>query len=167
MLFLGFSGASDGQEPACNTGDRGLVPELGRSPRRGNGNPLQYSCLVNSMDIEIGRLQSMRLQSQTRLSDQYTNTQTRFFSFAVQIVSVLALGQPFIFLLCPVDIIMDFLSTFLLYGTKRSSRFISYIPAPVMLLLFLVSCEVVSDSFVTPWIVAHQVPRSTGLPRQE
>jgi len=31
MLFLGFSGASDGQEPACNTGDRGSTPGLGRS----------------------------------------------------------------------------------------------------------------------------------------
>ena len=70
----------------------------------------------------------------------YTHMKTRFFSFAVQIVSALALSHRFIFLLCPVDIIMDFLSTFLLSGPKRSSRFLSYIPAPVMLLLFLVNC---------------------------
>ena len=34
------------------TGDIGLIPESGRSPRGGNGNPLQYSCLENPMDRE-------------------------------------------------------------------------------------------------------------------
>ena len=38
------------QETACNAGDTSLIPELGRSPGKGNGNPLQYSCLENSMD---------------------------------------------------------------------------------------------------------------------
>ena len=44
------SGSSDGNESACNAGDPGLIPELGRSPGEGNGNPLRYSCLENSMD---------------------------------------------------------------------------------------------------------------------
>ena len=44
-----FPGGSNGKESACNTGDPDLIPELGRSPREGNGNPLQYSCLENSM----------------------------------------------------------------------------------------------------------------------
>ena len=35
---------------AGDIGDSGLIPGLGRSPREGNGNPLQYSCLENSMD---------------------------------------------------------------------------------------------------------------------
>ena len=35
---------------ACNAGDLGLIPGLGRSPGEGNGNPLQYSCLENPMD---------------------------------------------------------------------------------------------------------------------
>ena len=35
---------------ACNVGDLGLIPGLGRSPGEGNGNPLQYSCLENPMD---------------------------------------------------------------------------------------------------------------------
>ena len=39
-----------GKESACNTGDSGLIPESGRSPGEGNGNPLQYSCLENPMD---------------------------------------------------------------------------------------------------------------------
>jgi len=40
----------------------GSIPGLGRSPGEGNGNPLQYSCLENSMDRRAWRLQSMRLQ---------------------------------------------------------------------------------------------------------
>ena len=39
-----------GKESACNVGDMGLIPGLGRSPGEGNGNPLQYSCLENPMD---------------------------------------------------------------------------------------------------------------------
>ena len=39
-----------GKESAYNTGDSGLIPGSGRSPGEGNGNPLQYSCLENSMD---------------------------------------------------------------------------------------------------------------------
>ena len=38
---------SDGKEFACSTGDLGSIPGLRRSPREGNGNPLQYSCLEN------------------------------------------------------------------------------------------------------------------------
>ena len=41
---------SDGKGSACNTGDLGLIPGSGRTPGEGNGNPLQYSCLENSMD---------------------------------------------------------------------------------------------------------------------
>ena len=45
-----FPGGSDGKEIACNAGDPGSDPGLGRSPGEGNGYPLQYSCLKNSMD---------------------------------------------------------------------------------------------------------------------
>ena len=45
-----FLGSSDGKESACNAGDPGSIPGLGRSPGEGNGNPLQYSCLENTMD---------------------------------------------------------------------------------------------------------------------
>ena len=47
IALLGFPGGSDGKESACNAGDLGLIPWLGRSPGRGHGNPLQYSCLGN------------------------------------------------------------------------------------------------------------------------
>ena len=46
---MGFPSASDGKESACNVGDLGSIPGLlGRSPGRGHGNPLQYSCLENT-----------------------------------------------------------------------------------------------------------------------
>ena len=49
-LFMDFSGGSDSKESAYNTGGLGLIPGLERSPKEGNGNPLQNSCLENSMD---------------------------------------------------------------------------------------------------------------------
>ena len=45
-----FPGGSDGKASACNAGQPGSIPESVRSPGEGNGNPLQYSCLENSMD---------------------------------------------------------------------------------------------------------------------
>ena len=45
-----LAGGSDSKESACNAGDLGLTPGLGRSPGEGNGYPHQYSCLENSMD---------------------------------------------------------------------------------------------------------------------
>ena len=46
----GFPGGSVGKVSACNEGEPCLIPGLGRSSGEGNGNPLQYSCLKNSMD---------------------------------------------------------------------------------------------------------------------
>ena len=51
--YVGFPDGSVDKESACNAGNTGVVgtiPELGRSPRVGHGNSLQYSCLENSMD---------------------------------------------------------------------------------------------------------------------
>ena len=45
-----FPWCSDGKASSYNAGDPSSVPELGRSAREGNGNPLQYSCLENPMD---------------------------------------------------------------------------------------------------------------------
>ena len=47
---MGFPGNSNSKESVCNDGDLGSMPELGRSPGRGHGNPFQYSCLENPMD---------------------------------------------------------------------------------------------------------------------
>ena len=43
----GFPGGSYGKESACNVGDLGSIPGLGRAPGGGHGKPLQYSCLEN------------------------------------------------------------------------------------------------------------------------
>ena len=63
-LVQGFPYGSDGKESTCNAGEPGLIPVSGRPPGEGNGYPLQYSGLENSMDggawIE---------KSWTRLSD--------------------------------------------------------------------------------------------------
>ena len=47
-IFEGFPGGSDVKEPACSAGDTDSTPGSGRSPGKGNGNPLQYSCLEKS-----------------------------------------------------------------------------------------------------------------------
>ena len=49
----GFPGGSTGKDSACNAGDLGSIPGLGRSPGEGNGYPLQYSGLENSMDYTV------------------------------------------------------------------------------------------------------------------
>ena len=50
LLTMGFPGGSDGKESTCNAGDLSSIPVLGKSPGEGNGFPLQYSGLENSMD---------------------------------------------------------------------------------------------------------------------
>ena len=48
--WKGFPGSLDGKEFTCNSGGLGLILGTGRSRGEGNGYPLQYSCLENSMD---------------------------------------------------------------------------------------------------------------------
>ena len=52
QTFLCYTGGSEGTESAFSSADPDSVPGLGRSPGKGNGNPLQYFCLENSMDRE-------------------------------------------------------------------------------------------------------------------
>ena len=49
-MMEGFPGGSGVKASACNVGDQGLIPGLGRPPGEVNGNLLQYSCLENTMD---------------------------------------------------------------------------------------------------------------------
>ena len=70
-LKWGFPCGSAGKESACNVGDLGLIPGLGRSPGEGKGSPLQYSGLENSMDCTVNGVS----KSQTRLSDFHSLTQ--------------------------------------------------------------------------------------------
>ena len=67
VLFtgLGFPCGSTDKEPACNVGDPGLIPGLGRSPGEGKGYPLQSSGLENPMDCTVHGI----AKSRTRMSD--------------------------------------------------------------------------------------------------
>ena len=66
----GFPGDSDGKESACNAGEPSSIPRLGRSPGKGNGKPLQYSCLEDPMDGgDWGATVHGVTKSQTWLSD--------------------------------------------------------------------------------------------------
>ena len=62
-------GGLDGKESTCNAGDAGSNPGMGRSPGEGNDNPLQYSCLENSMDRGAWRATVHGSQSQIQLSN--------------------------------------------------------------------------------------------------
>ena len=65
QVSVGFPCGSAGKESACNAGDLGSIPGLGRSPGEGKGYPLQYSGLENSMDCIVHGV----AKSRTRLSD--------------------------------------------------------------------------------------------------
>ena len=69
---MGFPDGSDSKESACNAGNPGLIPGSESSPRGGNGNPLQYSCLENSMDRGAWWVTVHGVaKSWTRLSNQH------------------------------------------------------------------------------------------------
>ena len=65
MSTMDFPGGSDGKESACNEGNLGSIPGLGRSPGEGKDYPLQYSSLENSLDCIVHGV----AKSQTQLSD--------------------------------------------------------------------------------------------------
>ena len=65
---MGFPSGSAGKESACNVGDLGLIPGLGRSPGEGNSYPPQYSGLENTMDYIV----LVVTKSQMRLSLHFT-----------------------------------------------------------------------------------------------
>ena len=62
---MGFPGGLAGKEAACNAGDLGSIPRLGRSPGEGKGYPFQSSGLENSMDCIVHGV----AKSRTQLSD--------------------------------------------------------------------------------------------------
>ena len=65
MKWMGFPCVSAGKESACNAGDLGSIPGLGRSPGEGKGYPLQYTGLEDSVDCIVHGV----TKSQTQLSD--------------------------------------------------------------------------------------------------
>ena len=70
VWFRGFPSGSDSQESTCHAGDQDSISVLGRSLREGTGNPLQYSCLENPMDIQsMGSQRSDTTEWLTHQSD--------------------------------------------------------------------------------------------------
>ena len=90
VVLSGFPGSSAGKESACNVGDMGSIPGLGRSPGEGNGNPLQCSCLENSMDRGAWTMGSRRV------GHDWATVTFHFHTLFVWIVIGLAklFGQP-------------------------------------------------------------------------
>ena len=86
---MGFPCDSDGKESACNAGDLGLIPGLGRSPGEGKGYPLQYSGLENSMDCIVHGV----AKSQTRLSDFHFTSVFKWAFLIVQSIQTLPAMQ--------------------------------------------------------------------------
>ena len=62
LVFLGFPCVSAGKESVCSAGNLGSIPGLARSPGEGNGYPLQYSGLENSMDCIVHGVTKSRIQ---------------------------------------------------------------------------------------------------------
>ena len=74
-MLWGFPGGTDGKESAYNTGDISSVSGFGRCPGEGNGYPLRYSCLENSMDRGAWQATVYVIsKSQKQLSDQHTHS---------------------------------------------------------------------------------------------
>ena len=73
-MHWGFPGGLDGKESACNAGELSSIPGSGRALVEGNGNPLQYSCLENSIDRGAWRATVHGVtKNQTQLSDKHLN----------------------------------------------------------------------------------------------
>ena len=87
LEYLGFPDGSAGKESACNAGDLSSVPELGRSPGGGHGNPLQDSGLENSMDYIVHGV--------TKSWIQLSNFQKKMLLMFIHVVTCVT--DPFLF----------------------------------------------------------------------
>ena len=69
-----FPGGSDSKESACSAGDPRSIPGSGKSPGEGNGNPVQYSCLENSIDKVAWRAKVHGGHKEADTTEQLTHT---------------------------------------------------------------------------------------------
>ena len=94
-FYTGFPSSSVVKNPPANAGDAGLIPSLGRSPKGGNGNPLQYSCLEISMDRGTWWTAVHAVsKSQTRFSDQTTMNNMCLYMLCVCILQTIWRWSP-------------------------------------------------------------------------
>ena len=82
--ILDFLGDSVGKESTCNAGDLDLIPGLRRSSGEGNGNPLQYSCLENSMGRGVRWATVHGVTKESDTTDQLNNSNK----------TILTVGEP-------------------------------------------------------------------------
>ena len=172
---MSFPGDSSGKEPAwqCRTqGDSGSIPELGRSPGGGHGNPLHYSCLEDPMDKGTWQATVHRVtQSQTQPRQLGTRT-CLFTVFLVQqsdsVLNIHAakLLQSCLTLCDPID------------GSPPGSAFPGILQARTLDRVAIslsnawkwkVKVKSLSHVrlFATPWAATYQAPPSMGFSRQE
>ena len=88
-IALGFPGGSDGKASAYNVGDLGSIHGSGRHPGGGNGNPLLYSCLENSME------RSLVGYSPWGLKDSETTERLTSFSLSRLVLAFLQVASLF------------------------------------------------------------------------
>ena len=157
VSLMGCPNSSDGKASTCNAGDRDSVPLLGRFPGEGNDDPLQYSCLENSIDRGVWRAIVCGITKS--LTWRMTHTHIHNMSAAAKLHQ-----------LCPI-----------LYDPIDGSPLGSTVPG----ILQTRTLEWVATSFnawkwkvkvkslshvrlcATPWTAAPQAPLSMGFSRQE
>ena len=74
LAILDFTGGSDSKESACNVGDLGSIPGLGRSSAEEDGSPLQDSCLENFMDRGAWQATTHGVKKELDMTEQAANT---------------------------------------------------------------------------------------------
>ena len=111
----GFPGGSDDRETACSAGDLDSIPGSGRSPAERNGNPLQYSCLENSMD-RGARQATVRGVAESDMTEQLKHTHTHTYTNAK--CSLLVHHLP---LSCLSLLLVDRTSVFFILGPRETA----------------------------------------------
>ena len=87
-IYDDFPGSSGGKECACNAGDLGLIPGSARCPGEGNGNPFQYSCLENSVNIGAWRATVHGVAKSQIWLSRHTRTHTYYSLSLCLLVSI-------------------------------------------------------------------------------
>ena len=102
-----FADSSAGKESTCNAGDPGSIPGPGRSPGEGNGDPLQYACLENSIQCMKVKSESEVAQSFPILRDpmDYSLPGSSIHGiFQARVLEWIAIAFSFMMLPCPLDL---------------------------------------------------------------
>ena len=152
-------GDSDRKESACNAGDMGSIPGLGRSPGGGHSNPLQYSCLENPADRKSWWAVVHRIaKSQTRLRQPNTHAHLPIqYDFHSRCMGVYV---------CVQSLSQDRVSVgrWKIWEMDDGESCLTiYLYIEPLKMYGLFSRWVMYDSFVTLWTVAHKASLSMGL----